>query len=284
MIPNSRPSLESPSSLPLVLISFDRGAMLERTIRALERQTVPVEAVVHDNGSTDPATLDVLDRLEMRGTRVFRYPPITSPDELNLVDRTVTKVCGRRSRGPYAVSDCDVSLEDSDPQAIEMYLRFLDTEPAAECVGPMLRIEDIPSDYPLFGKVINRHVEQFWHKEPLWTEALGRTVAYQWAPIDTTMAVHRGGTPFHREKSGIRVYRPFDALHLDWYSHDSSPSGYGQRSSPAVSHWSNDEYRERHAAERPDFDEYVIVVESPPGTLRAARHRVADHPVKSAGH
>jgi hypothetical protein len=272
--------LKSSSFFPVILISFDRGAMLERTIGALERQTVPVEVVVHDNGSTDPATLEVLDRLERRGTRVFRYPPITSPEELDLVDQTVKKVSGRRS---YAVSDCDVSLEDSDPRAIEFYLHFLDREPAAACVGPMLRIEDIPSDYPLFGKVINRHVEQFWHKEPLWTEALGRTVAYQWAPIDTTLAVHRSGSRFHRLKQGIRLYRPFDALHLDWYPHDSSPS-YWQQSAPGISHWSNAAYRDQFAAEPPTFDEYVIVVESPDGTVCTSTRRVADHPVRSARH
>ena len=65
--------------------------------------------------------------------------------------------------------------------------------------------------------MMNRHIEQFWHRQPLWAETSFGRVAYLDAPIDTTMAMHRAGEPFFRLKQSLRVYEPYEAQHLDWY-------------------------------------------------------------------
>lgn len=93
----------------------------------------------------------------------------------------------------------------------------------------MLTIRDIPIDYPLYNEVLNRHVEQFWHRTPKWATILGQTIGYIEAPIDTTFALHRAGEPFRRLKFGVRVYYPYEAKHLDWHGQPAL-SAYMQRS------------------------------------------------------
>ena len=57
--------------LPAFLISYNRGAMLQASIAGLKKQTRATDIVIHDNGSTDPATLTVLQSLEQEGTRIY---------------------------------------------------------------------------------------------------------------------------------------------------------------------------------------------------------------------
>jgi hypothetical protein len=262
------------------MISFNRGPMMLEVIESYRRQTVPVEIVVHDNGSDDLETLRVLDRLEREGVRVFRRDPIESADDLSLVDLTVSAVFADREAGPYVVTDCDISLERSAPDSIATYLRLLDLLPEASCVGPMLRIEDIRQSYPLFARVMNLHIRQFWHSEPARVRVHDREVAYITAGIDTTFAVHRAGEPFRRLKTGARVYHPFDAEHLDWHPDRLSvrARAYRERSSAEISHWDNAVYATEHAAERLEVDEYVVVADRDATSLVTRRRGVHENP------
>ena len=270
--------------LPLVIISYNRAAMLRRVIASYRRQTVAVEIVVHDNGSVEPETLELLDELEREGLRVFRNAAISSADELNRVDETVSAIFASRESSPYIVTDCDVELAASSTETIATYLRLLNAFPDAECVGPMLRIDDIRKSYPLFGRVMNLHIRQFWRRRPRITRIGELEIAYIRAKFDTTFAVHRSTHAFRRMKAGIRVYAPFDARHLDWYPHefacDDNPAaqGYRRSSSSAISHWGNLTYRNAFSSERPKYASYHVVTRLPSGRLQLARRRVADHP------
>ena len=271
-------------SLPLIIISYNRGTMLRRVIASYRRQNVLVDIIVHDNGSREPDTLRVLDALEQEGIRVFRRAPISDANELNLVDETVSAVFSTRESGPYIVTDCDIDLAESSPDAISVYLELLNAFPDIECVGPMLRIDDIRKSYPLFGRVMNRHISQFWHQRPEIGTIGGREIAYLRAPIDTTFAVHRSAEPFRRLKPGMRVYTPFDGRHLDWYPHEQQredqpvPEVYRHASSPEISHWDNNEYLNAYSSERPEYDDYVIVRRAASGVLAIDTRRLADHP------
>ncbi len=168
--------------------------------------------------SNDSDTLLILEKLEESGVKVFRYPPITSADDLNRVNETVQAYFSDLGEpGRYVVSDCDIDMSVADPRALNVYDELLNKFPQIDAVGPMLRIRDIPRTYPLFNRVMNRHIEQFWRHIPTLKETSFGKVAILQAPIDTTLALHRAGEPFHRLKSAIRVYEPFEALHLDWY-------------------------------------------------------------------
>ena len=139
------------------------------------------------------------------------------------------------------MSDCDVDLSVASPNALDVYRDLLNQNRKASCVGPMLRIRDIPTSYPLHNRAINRHVEQFWCEIPRLSGPVAASVAVIDADIDTTLGMHRAGEPFKRLKPGLRVYEPYEALHLDWYitTETSEALTYAATSSPQISHWNN---------------------------------------------
>ena len=247
--------------IPVFLISFNRGQTLQRAIAAIRRLSTPTEIVIHDNGSTDPATIAILEELESCGIKVFRYPAIHADDELNRVDETVQSFFAEWGEpGRYVVSDCDIDLSIADPRALDLYDELLNSFRRVECVGPMLRIRDIPRTYPLFNRVMNRHIEQFWRHVPSMAETSWGQVAILPATIDTTFALHRAGESFRRLKSGLRVYEPFEALHLDWYwTEMEEGDGYADSSSPSISHWKNREELLKHRDAKLEYSRFYAV-------------------------
>ncbi len=253
--------------LPVFIISFNRGEYLRQVIISYYQQTMPVDIIIHDNGSDDSCTLDVLSELEAEGIKVHRRPRIKSVDDLNLVDKTIGKYFGWfRKRSRYVVTDCDIDLSVARPNALEVYSELLDRFPQAECVGPMLRIEDIPESYPLFNRVMNRHIEQFWHMQPEQTKTRFGQCAFIKAQIDTTFAMHREGSKFRRMKRGLRVYHPFEAQHLDWYP-DNLQEFYHKTSSAEISHWNNAAHDTEFGQEPLRFDQYNVVETTDEGSL-----------------
>ncbi len=273
-----------PQGLPVFVISFNRSEMLKRVIQSYRTLSTPTEVVIHDNGSTDAATQQTLRDLENEGLKVVRRSAISHPDELNLVDETVREYFAENGpERPYVVTDCDIDLSCADDNVLDVYLELLETFPEAECVGPMLRIRDVPTSYSLFTKVMNRHIKQFWRHAPSWVETSQGRVAFQHALIDTTFAVHRAGAKFHRHKKGLRVYEPYEALHLDWYpSQDNST--YHNSSHPEVSHWDNSEWHGRFNKERPRYRFFTSVERDDDGQLvEVRRFPLPNRGVKKGG-
>jgi len=58
-------------SIAVVIPCFNDGEMLESAVASAESQEVAPEVVVVDDGSTDPATLELLQRLDRRGIHVI---------------------------------------------------------------------------------------------------------------------------------------------------------------------------------------------------------------------
>jgi hypothetical protein len=266
--------------LPVFVISFNRGAMLRRCLQGMSHLRRPMRFVIHDNGSTDPATLDVLAALEHEGVTVVRRPRITSPDELNGVNETVAwyfSDWGEPCR--YVVTDCDIDMAIADPATLDVYDELLDRFRAVACVGPMLRIHDIPRHYPLYNRAMNRHIEQFWQHRPTWVERDGGRIAVQACRIDTSFALHRAGEAFERLKSALRVYEPYEARHLDWYA-DPSTIGdvYHQTSDGTISHWNNHDELCRHCDEPLRYADFVRVRRRSDGALEEVTTRLADPP------
>lgn len=248
------------SPIPIFIISFNRGAYLKRVIQSYRAQDVDIVIVIHDNGSTDPETLRVLEQLSNSGSKLYRYAAISEPEELNQVNISVQRYARETQyEGPYVVTDCDVDLSEARPDALRTYLELLHRFPDAECAGPMLRISDIPRSYPLFNRVMTRHITQFWARQPEWVDLPIGRVAYLRHRIDTSFAVHRAGSAFRRLKEGIRVYHPFEAKHLDWYVTNEGPDGYRTTSSSAISHWDNQDEFAKYAGLPPVALPYTIV-------------------------
>ncbi|MGN6057909.1 MAG: glycosyltransferase family A protein [Sphingomicrobium sp.] len=268
----------SVTAIPIFIISFNRGDYLKNVMRSYQAQDVEVEIVIHDNGSTDRETLRTLDRLSSSGSKVYRYAAISEPEELNKVDISVQRYARETGYdGPYVVTDCDIDLSGARPDALRTYVELLERFPDAECVGPMLRISDIPRSYPLFNRVMARHIAQFWGRQPQWIDLPVGKVAYLEHRIDTTFAVHRAGSAFRRLKPGIRVYHPFEARHLDWYVTSDGPDRYRTTSSSAISHWDNEDEFRKYAAFPPATSPYMIV-EGALGALKVAVLESSENP------
>jgi hypothetical protein len=271
--------------MPVFFISFNRGPMMLRTMAAVDRLTTPTDIVIHDNGSDDPQTIQILEALRREGRWVMRRAKIGTADGLNQVDETVQAYFanwGEPSR--YVVTDCDVDVSIARPDVLEVYDELLNRFRRIACVGPMLRIRDIPSSYPLYQHVMNRHIEQFWHISPdIILTKLGGAAFIECA-IDTTFALHRAGEPFQRLKPAVRVYEPFEALHLDWYPANEADGVYEMTSSSAISHWANPEERRRHENVELKFTSYRAVKVSPGGGLEIyTEHATPTFPRVQAG-
>ncbi|MER8462625.1 polysaccharide pyruvyl transferase family protein [Mesorhizobium sp. M1396] len=254
--------------VPIFIISFNRGDQLLRSIDSYRRLNTAVDIVVHDNGSSDKYTLGILDDLERSGVKLFRSTAITSPDELNSINSTIeTYFSDWAEPSRYVVTDGDIDLGGADPDILSIFDVLLDNFRDAACVGPMLKIHDIPSTYALYNHAMNRHIDQFWQKEPLWFTHDEIMIAYQRAPIDTTFALYRAGERFHRLQQGLRVYYPYEASHLDWYEGEAEGVVYRMTSSPTISHWNSQEQIDAKKNEPLRFSQYIRVVPSPDGTL-----------------
>jgi hypothetical protein len=209
--------------IPVFVISRDRGPFLSRTIESIRRLSRPTEIVVLDYGSTDCATLELLAELESAGVAIVRLPANAVADDEDVVDDAVREFfVARGERSRYVVTDGDIDLRVADPEALDVYDELLDRFRNVDCVGPMLRIKDVPREHPLFNDVMNRHVEQFWSHQPSWTQTASGPAAYLECTIDGSFALHRAGERFRRPKKALRVYEPYEALCLGWYSPEIS--------------------------------------------------------------
>jgi hypothetical protein len=223
---------------------------------------------VPDNGSGDPRTLALLDELQNQGVKIARRAPITDVNQLDQVDETVREIFadwGEPQR--YLVSDCDIDLSVAAPEALDAYDELLNRRRKVEAVGPMLRIRDLPLDYPLFNHAMNRHIQQFWRHTPELIETRFGEAAALECRIDTTMALHRAGEPFRRMKRALRVYEPYEALHLDWYRTAADDDHYTLSPNAAVSHWNNLAERERYGDAALEFETFTAVLARPDRSL-----------------
>jgi hypothetical protein len=226
--------------------------------------------------------LAILSNLALSGVKIYRFGAIRNPDELNSVDLSVRRYEHETGyNGPYVVTDCDIDLSPARRDALRTYIHFLQMFEDAECVGPMLTIADVPRSYPLFNRVMERHIEQFWGREPEWADVRNGRIAYLKCAIDTTFAVHRAGSAFRRLKHGLRIYHPYEAKHLDWYLSKNEPTTYRVTSSPEISHWDNEKELSRFAHLLETTLNYTIV-EGQIGDLRTAAKSTLDNPVTAA--
>lgn len=68
----------------IVVPCYDLGAYVEDAVASAARQTyADIEVIVVDDGSTDPATRDVLERMERRGTTIVRKENGGCPSAIN---------------------------------------------------------------------------------------------------------------------------------------------------------------------------------------------------------
>ncbi|MEP2683938.1 MAG: hypothetical protein ABJP44_19975 [Sulfitobacter sp.] len=246
-------------AVPVFVISYNRSRMLKKLVKSLEHLSKSTEVVIHDNGSDDYNTLLTLNNLSQQGIKVVQRPKIASAAELNNIDETITAHFENWSEPQnYVVTDCDISVSPCEYNFLEVLDEMLNRFHSVGCIGPMLQIHDISKSNPIYNKILDLHIRQFWGKYPCF-EALSDTlVAYQFALIDTTFALHRGGDRFARLKKGIRTYAPYEARHLDWYEEEQEDS-YKETSNSSISHWGNQSFIEKVKGAPLPYDHFIRV-------------------------
>tara|TARA_R110002049_G_scaffold98763_1_gene240607 strand:- start:115 stop:1971 length:1857 start_codon:yes stop_codon:yes gene_type:complete len=252
---------------PVFVISFNRGRMTRNLFNSLKKLDKPVDVIIHDNGSDDANAVRELDRLSQDGATVIRRAKISSADELDNVNETVTDYFRNWAEPQnYIVTDCDISVSTCDTDYLNVLSGILDQFHDVACAGPMLQLHDISKTNPLYGHILKTHIRQFWLKLPIFTKVREQMVAFQYAPIDTTLAMHRGGEPFKRLKSGIRTYAPYEARHLDWYEEEQEES-YKHSSNSKISHWGNSEFAAKLSVAKLPYEFYYRVDSDERGNL-----------------
>lgn len=228
--------------------------------------------VIHDNGSDDPVTLQMLKEFENSSTiKVYRRSKISDPEELNNVGETISHFFADWAEpSRYVVTDCDIDMSTAQSHALELYHELLELCRDVDCVGPMLTIRDVPPEYPLYNEMMNRHIQQFWHREPEWINTSHGRIAVLRAPIDTTFQLYRAGAEFQRNRNGLRVYFPYEARHLDWYRWREVGS-YAASSAAEVSHWSNGLFAKVNRDAQLLYDGFFYVEADESGSLVTKR-------------
>jgi hypothetical protein len=260
------------SKLPIFVISFNRRWQLERAL-ASYRQLGNIEIIIHDNGSDEPGVVDYLKELESADATVYRYPKITDPTELNLVNKSVDRYFSSHPKSNYIVTDPDIELLPGAERTLDIYDFLLKKYRDIEAVGPMLKIDDIAPDYPLYNNVLNRHIDQFWGHEPTIIDYKREKIAFLRCRIDTTFAMHRAGQKFKRLTNGMRLYGRYSARHLDWYEKGMLDEPYSKNSSPAIAHWGNVDFHREFKKDKLKYDSYFDVQEKD-GEIRVVRKRL----------
>ena len=185
-----------------------------------------LDPVIVDHGSTWPAALSWLTKLEQDGTEVlyrgsghprllWEWPPFLD------------------SRGPsrYVVTDPDVIPADRCPLDWPQRLSdLLDEYPGAGKAALGLRIDNLPERYSRRQQVIDWE-QQFWQDEL-------EPGVYR-AAVDTTLAVYRERSRF--ELDGLRTGGLYVADHLAWHENLEQPTPeqayYYSHAERGIAHW-----------------------------------------------
>ena len=244
--------------LPIIILTFERLDVLSVSVasyrRCINASLTPFEIVFSDNNSSHPPLLRYLSHevhQQPKHHSAYLYRNRINNPFYNMVTNTRDWF----SRHPtdaapyYVVTDPDVALDDTPGDILRFYQYLLETHRAANVVGPMLRIDDIPESYPLRAKVIKGHTAQFWKWKPtasvLWG---GRECKLLHCAIDSTFGMYRANftrvgvsiKSIGHPSSGFRTYAPYAARHLDWYldpKNMSTDSRNYMETASKVSHW-----------------------------------------------
>lgn len=213
--------------LPVIIVCRDLVTDLISLVRWLE-QTDHQNLILLNNDSTYPPLLEYLAASAHRVIRLDTNLGHTSPWRCGLTTEFGADV-------PFVVTDPDVLPDPEAPADTfehlqELLLRHRDFDKAA--FG--LHIDDLPDRYPFRAEVIA------W-ESPFWTKEIepGAFAAH----VDTTLAVHRPGTP-HKVTEALRTGAPRMARHMPWYRDPRNPDPentyYLKHRDKSVGYWNRE--------------------------------------------
>jgi hypothetical protein len=231
--------------IPIFVTSFDRIEVLSESIVSyMEALDTDVEIIIHDQGSEYPPMVEYLKFLEAIGYKVYR-----GVNEPTSVKHSIEDWYKTNDSQWYVVTDPDISLRGTNPNMLNICIDVLCLEKDVTCVGPALRTTDLPDHYPMKAQVINWEKQWYKQEDEKMIRINNDIVKYHFSVIDTTFAVYRKGHEFTKPNTkAVRVARPYDAKHLDWYmDHSKLTDDYkhyiesAKRAGKSRTHWSSKE-------------------------------------------
>lgn len=239
--------MKKSKKIPIFIISYNRLTVLRKSIQSYLHFANYSDLIIIDKGSFYVPLMNYYLELEKKGVKIIYSNPLKTVDSLSDISYEIEKHKKSNNFDYYVVTDPDISMQEASPDVLELYTYFLDQVPDIEIVGPMLRIIDIPDNYPAREWCWKKHAQRFWHQMPRVMNWKNKKIHYQFAPIDTTFGVVRATTPYRRLLNGIRVYAPYEALHLDWYVTNETMTEdqefYMATSNQDVAHWCSSWYK-----------------------------------------
>lgn len=152
----------------LFIISYNRLEVLKESLTHFRKVFLPENIYLIDKGSDYAPLINYYSELKDLGMNVIYSDPMISgpdgPGGLNDLHIEIDKYKDKYDY--YAVTDPDISLEGCDKDILSVYSQLLDNYPEIDIVGPMLKIDDIPEEYPPREWCYRRHVDQFWSNKP----------------------------------------------------------------------------------------------------------------------
>jgi hypothetical protein len=214
--------------IPIFITIFDRLEVLKTSIQSYyDNISTPFEIIIHDQGTTYQPTLDWVK------TCGFKY--YKSENSGNAVGNSIKEWYKTNDSPFYVVTDPDIALVDTNKDILEVFMEFLKVFDVP-VVGCSLDRSDIPDYYPLKQKVLDSHHRQFGVQRT----GSYNNLSYIEAFIDTTFAMYRSDFEFKKHNKGIRVLKPYEAKHLDWYINPNNLTAdqiYYMKTTNERGHW-----------------------------------------------
>lgn len=216
------------SEIPIIIISRDRLTPLVALVAWL-REAGQRRIICLDVDSNYPPLLHWYQGQDLEVVRLHDNEGHLAPWTTNLVSRVA-------GDGPFVVTDSDVVPDEGCPADAVSHLHgCLQRFPQLVKVGLGLRLDDIPTEYPM------RHAVLQW--EARFSERLLEPGLFS-ADVDTTFAVYRRVGTFATGPAA-RTATPYLARHHPWYhlpgALPDDEAHYAARASRHDTTWTQDE-------------------------------------------
>jgi hypothetical protein len=198
--------------IPIFIISYNNGWLVEKMVKVLIKKFKNHPIYVIDNGSTNSNTIEILKKLSEMGINVYFFSDNKGP--WRVYSEPSLKLL---TSSPFILTDPDLELSNLPDDTLEILLNLLNMYPAQK-IGLALNIFDddlLPGSY-ISGLDIKNWEKQFWKK-------IIKNDNYELyeADVDTTFHIYNPNikTNYRLRLAGDNnKNRQYTIKHLPWHS------------------------------------------------------------------